>query len=229
MYEKSIGVETAVSNAYELGSKDNVKDVAEFLRDVIWKAYKNADDLPWPPKSDDLDLSSESLPAPLQRFMRIMLTGQDKTPSERAERILSSIGQDLCRAVTNGQWKLSKHVLLCVSLRHLFRSAQLVTILNRLGHCENTSFYSELEHAMLATIEETSSLLTDEVVRGPGNLVFHSEWDNFQQSHSGVHGDPMICTSGKVYTLIWDIMVIVYCYNITNISIFSVLEYICYN
>ena len=38
--------------------------------------------------------------------------------------IVFSIKQNLCRAVSEAEWKLPKHVLLRVSVKHLFRSAQ---------------------------------------------------------------------------------------------------------
>ena len=34
--------------------------------------------------------------------------------------------------------------------------------------------------------------------RGPANVVFHSEWDNFNQFLSGVHGSPMSNTAGGI-------------------------------
>ena len=38
--------------------------------------------------------------------------------------LVFSIEQNLCRAVSEAEWKLPKHVLIRVSVRHLFRSAQ---------------------------------------------------------------------------------------------------------
>ena len=38
--------------------------------------------------------------------------------------LVFSIEQNLCRAVSEAGWKLPKHVLLRVSVKHLFRSAQ---------------------------------------------------------------------------------------------------------
>ena len=38
--------------------------------------------------------------------------------------LLFSIEQNLCRAVSEAEWKIPKHVLIRVSLNHLFRSAQ---------------------------------------------------------------------------------------------------------
>ena len=33
-------------------------------------------------------------------------------------------GQNLCRAVSEAEWKIPKHVVICVSVKHLFRSAR---------------------------------------------------------------------------------------------------------
>ena len=38
--------------------------------------------------------------------------------------LVLSIEQNLCRAVLEAEWKLPKHVLIRVSVKHLFRSAQ---------------------------------------------------------------------------------------------------------
>ena len=46
------------------------------------------------------------------------------------------IFQDICRAATTGEWKLPKHMLLCLTLRHLFRSEQLISLMNKLGYWE---------------------------------------------------------------------------------------------
>ena len=38
--------------------------------------------------------------------------------------LVFSIVQNLCRAMSEAEWKLPKHVLQCVSVKLLFRSAQ---------------------------------------------------------------------------------------------------------
>ena len=38
--------------------------------------------------------------------------------------LVFSIEQHLCRAVSEAEWKIPKHVVICVSVKHLFRSAQ---------------------------------------------------------------------------------------------------------
>ena len=101
----------------------------------------------------------------------------------------------MCRAVTNGEWKLPKHILIAMTIRHLYRSKQLTTLLNRLGHCESHSFSVELETAMAKALWETSSLLTSQIIRGPiVSSLFHSEFDNFDQLVNSMTG------SGSVHT-----------------------------
>ena len=104
-------------------------------------------------------------------------------------------GQDICRAATRGEWKLPKHVLVCMTLHHLLRSAQLNTLMNRLGHAESYSFSLELETALATALEEASSVLTPHIVRNPaGPSLFHSDFDNFDQYVNDLAG------SGSVHT-----------------------------
>jgi hypothetical protein len=140
IFSVRISVGEAVAQAYQLASKDSIKDVALLLRGTILRAFEESNDLRWPPSTCDLEVKDGVIPPALYRFLSLVISGQPTTASDRAERLVFSIGQDMCRATTNGEWKLPKHILLCMTLRHLFRSKQLLTLLNRLGHCENYSF-----------------------------------------------------------------------------------------
>ena len=97
--------------------------------------------------------------------------------------------QDLCRAVTSGEWKLPKHILLCASIRHLYKSKKLINILNRLGHSESYDFGLELETAMAKAIDEVSQSITSQIVTGEANKVFLMEWDNLNQIMTNIHGN----------------------------------------
>ena len=109
-----------------------------------------------------------------------------------------SIGQDVCRAVLNGEWKLGKHILLTSTIRHLFRSKQLTTILNRLGHCESYHFGEELETAIAKAIDENQEYITPEILGAEHNLVFHSEWDNLNKVLTNVTGSNIVNSAGGI-------------------------------
>ena len=185
-----MSTDEAVFQAYNLASKDALKDVALLLRGMIQHAFAESKSIQWPPQACSLEVRDGVIPPTLQRFLSLVISSHDSDPSEREQRLIFSIGQDLCRAVSHGEWKLPKHILLCMTLRHLYRSRQLVTLLNRLGHSESYAFSLELEDAVGVALEQSSTLLTSRIVRSPGNVVFHSEWDNFNQFLTSVHGSP---------------------------------------
>ena len=115
------------------------------LRETIISAFENSNDLRWPPTADQIDDVNDVIPSSMSYFLKYIFSGKVNDTSTQVNRLVSSIGQDICRVVTNGEWKLPKHILLCMTVRHLYRSKQLTTLLNRLGHCESHAFSAELE------------------------------------------------------------------------------------
>ena len=73
-----------------------------------------------------------------------------------------------------------KHVLQCMTLQHLFRSAELTNLINKFGHLENYSFSLELESALAMVLQESSKILSLHIIKNPSVAsVFHSDLDNF--------------------------------------------------
>ena len=64
----------------------------------------------------------------------------------------------------NGQWAMPKHLLLGMSVRHLTGSAELITVLNRFGHCASYSVLLELETAMCSSTEQRQSATPPSIV-----------------------------------------------------------------
>ena len=140
--------------AYKLANTDIIKDAGLRIRTLIKRAFKASAELPWPPTVHDLPPNDGLLPPELEQFLSFVLAGRSevKEECEKTRRLMLSIGQDICRATTEGQWKLPKHILICTTIRHLYRGKQLTTILNRLGHCESYDFGLELETALVSVI-----------------------------------------------------------------------------
>ena len=110
-------------------------------------------------------------PNDLQLFLRILINGKaERSESERIELLDLSIGQDLCRTATKGQWSLPKHILLCMTLGHLSRSVKLSMVMNQLGHSESYSFSLELETALAEALEEAHTILTPHVIQNLHHL-----------------------------------------------------------
>ena len=100
--------------------------------------------------------------------------------------------------MTNGEWKLPKHILLCSTIRHLYRSKQLTNILHRLGHSESYDFGLEVETALAEVIDDISSFLTPQIATGDDNEVFHVEWDNLNKITTNSHGSNVANSTGGI-------------------------------
>ena len=183
VYSSKITVVDALAQAYTLGSEEKFENAALLLRSNIQQAFRESQSLPWPPMSDDMELScNRLLPSDLGQFLNIVLNRKEEmNMSEKMKLLVNSIGQDICQAVSGGKWKLPKHVLLCMTVRHLFCSKQLTKILNLLGHSESYNFGLELETALAKALDEVSNFLTHQIVTGEGNELFDCEWDNLNE------------------------------------------------
>ena len=100
---------------------------------------------------------------------------------DRTKRFIYSIGQDVCRAVSQEWWKLYNYI----TIRHLYRSKQLTTILNRLCYCESYSFGIELKTAMAYALEEANTYLMPQIVSGESNEVFHNDLNKILTNVTG--------------------------------------------
>ncbi len=200
IHSSKLTVSDALANAYSLGSIDRFEDAAFHIRQEILMAFRESDNVPWPPTVDDLELSFDKvLPPALIRFLCLVIAGkEDFEISEKVKRLVHSLGQDLCRAVSDGKWKLPKHTLFCMTIRHLTRSRQLTTILNRFGHSEGYDFGLELETALANALDEASTYLTPQIVKGEGNCVFHCEWDNLNKITTNVLGNNIVNSAGGI-------------------------------
>ena len=150
-----------------------------------------------PPVPSKFQKDGDYIPKDLEKLLSFVMNMASAHQSEI--RLIGSIGQDICRAATRGQWKLPKHIFLCRTLCHLFRCKELTTLMNKFGHWESYSFSLEVETVIAETLEETSSLLSGQILRNPSvPFVFHSDFDNFDQFVNDLSG------AGSVHTCKWD-------------------------
>ncbi len=100
----------------------------------------------------------------LYRILKIVVSGEGESENVRVYRLVLSIRQDICRGATNCKWAMHKHILIFLTLRHMSQNNELLTILNRFGHCEIYSFSLELEIAIAKSVQESTSLLLQSIV-----------------------------------------------------------------
>ena len=113
------------------------------------------------------------------------------------DRLSTSLAEDLCYAVingeciipkhfllpmtitvTNGECIMPKHFLLPMTIRHLTGSAEVITIINRYGHGQSNTKTLELETALCNSVMMSESVLPENI-SADNNVGLHMCWDNF--------------------------------------------------
>ena len=191
-------VADAVKFAHELDPKDSVMEAAEYLRQAIHYAFKHIKKLPWPSTADDLDYSPP-IPPELKSFLEYVISSSKTADfSEPVKHIILSIGQNICRGVSNVKWKLPKYILLASTICHLCRGKKFVTIINRLSHYESYNYISKLENPMVMAPEDISSLITSQITIGENNKVLQLDWDNLNKVTTNIHGNNVVNHTGGI-------------------------------
>lgn len=142
----------------------------------------------------------EEIPSEVLQFV-LNLICSERNPSYQEESLATSTSQDICRAVTSDQQKMKKHILLCMTLCHCFRSERVTTLINKLGQYGSYTYSFELETALANSNVESASLISnsDIIKRQPDVAVFHSDRGNFDQLISDVYGTGSIHTTVGIY------------------------------
>ena len=120
------------------------------------------------------------IPESLYSFLSEVISRQDKkattvsdgaTLSAEKGRRVVMLGQDIIHAATNSQVKTPKHIGLAVTIHHLTGSKEVMTLLNRMGHCSsyddveivNTAWAREME----ARSQQTGIVIPSNITVGP--------------------------------------------------------------
>ena len=157
---------------------NQLEECAIYIRRLILKAKEDCPQMPWPPSADYLE-DNIRIPEELTRFLtRLITSGNVASITRKHERSVRSVGEDLCYVVSHGKWLMPKHLLLGMTIRHLTGSAQVITILNRLGHSVSYSTLLELETAMCNATVDDNSIVPPTICK-TRNTVTHLCWDNF--------------------------------------------------
>ena len=156
------------------------------LKDDIVDKCKTTPKLRWPPTAQQLTMSAASNLIPNNLFNFIAWsTAMTTDPSTDNKRVnvseeesakVVSICQDVMRLTMKGRWIMPKHCALAMAVRHMTGSAQLIGLLNGLGHCSSNSQVLEHDTALAhLQIQRGDTYLPQNIqVQMQATLV----WDN---------------------------------------------------
>ena len=181
VYSADIDEGQAIALAFELASSDEkfLEEAALITRRHIDSSKRLSSEMPWPPSPQWLLSPERKPPAILKEFLSFVISGKSQQHNSlKVSRLVDSLSQDICYAATHGEWVMPKHLLLSMTVRHLTGNAELITILNRFGHCQSYTRTLELETAMCSSITADDSVLPPNISL-QSNSVIHFCWDNF--------------------------------------------------
>lgn len=172
VYSAHVATGNAIELAFEYASSEGkrLEEAALLLRRIIKDCKDKSEQMPWPPTTEYLS-SGYIIPPEIELFLSHLVTGKapDKNSSKNST-VVNSLSQDMCHAVTNGNWKMPKHILLGMTLRHLTGSAEIITLVNHFGHCLSYSQILEIETAICNSISTSPSILPSTI--HPEKIMF---------------------------------------------------------
>jgi len=132
LYSANISTGAAVEAAFESATSESqlLHNAAMILHRHILQAQSTSPGMPWPPSVSFLDSATICPPSSLSEFVKTVITGKSAADvSDRVARVTSSVSEDICEAATCGQWKMPKHLLLGMALRHFTGSSKVIIII----------------------------------------------------------------------------------------------------
>jgi len=98
----------------------------------------------------------------------VLSENADSCLNETDERRIVMTCQDIVHCTSHARVKLPKHISLAIAVRHLKGSKQLITLLNRMGHC---SSYEEVEMVDTSLATEILAKADQTGVTIPSNIL----------------------------------------------------------
>ena len=129
-------------------------------------------------------------------LLKNLLSSNSKHGSEYLNRAVKSIGQDILYTSTRGTFKTVKHTQLGMFLKRKSGSKELITCLNRLGHCISYCEVLRLETFIAETESkncESPAYIPREIQ--PEKFVTYV-YDNCDHNLESLNGLTMHCTNG---------------------------------
>ena len=148
---------------------------------------RNGTNQTWPP---DVEKDKDIVPESVSKFLQTLLTGKIaySQPRDRVDRLTSSLGSDLVFAVTGGQTKPPKHIMLPFAVKSLTGNTELIRTLNRLGHGVSYSQVEEIDTALcLQKLErsQTGVALPSNIYHGIFSTLAWDNIDRLEETTSG--------------------------------------------
>ena len=195
VYSADVPVEQDERSWFFLSDNEKVKKIAKMIKTKI-----DSCDSPftsWPPNSNEICSKNVIIPELLETFLKTLFTNSSIF-SQRIERLVRSIGQDIVYNSTRGKLKTIKHVQLGILTKRKTGSKFLINCLNRLGHSMSYDEVNSVEtaFAVVQSKEKNFQSYVPNNVQPSTFITF--VYDNCDHNAETLHGISMHCTNGII-------------------------------
>ena len=107
--------------------------------------------MPWPPLPEEMKEGAAFIPGSLKIFLRMLMAGESDPlapVSDRIQRLIGSIGQDIVYCITSGKIIPPKHIMWPYAVKSLTGCVEIIRLLNRSGHGVSRSKLQEFDTAL---------------------------------------------------------------------------------
>lgn len=196
VHNQVLSHDEAIGIAFFDGHK--IKETALYLRSLILEAMNSQMSLPNPLSPEVLATGQDETPPQLLEFLTVLLCGVKGNLTEKKERHVQSVADDIMFITTRGRTKPGKQLCLGLAMKSLTGSRRVVEILNRLGHSVSYHLVEEYETELATVIQDKGQLLPDGLIQAPGlcTAVAFDNYDELCETLSGagtLHDTVGIC------------------------------------
>ena len=180
-----------------LSDEEKTNDIAKLIKDEIVSSIK---DSKWPPNPETIRDQNIKIPKLLETFLKTLLS-KETTESDRVQRLVKSIGQDIIYNVTREKTKTVKHTQLGTFVKRITGSRLIIDCLNRLGHTISYHEVNSLETAF-AEVQVHHQLFQSYVPPSVHPSMFVTfVYDNCDHNPESLSGVSMHVTNGIIIQL----------------------------
>lgn len=175
-----------------------IRETALYLRSLIIETMNSQSSLPSPLSAEVLASGQCKTPPQLLEFLTVLLCGGKGNLTEKKERRVQSVADDIMFTATRGKTKPGKQLCLGLAMKSFTGSRRVIEILNRLGHSVSYHMVEEYETELATVIQEKGQLLPDGLIPAPGlcTAVAFDNYDELCETLSGagtLHDTVGIC------------------------------------
>ena len=133
-------------------------------------------------------------------FFRVLYTGSQKPSSDKVERLVESVSNDVIYNANRGKVKPGKHLCMALGLKSITGSRKVIEILNRFGHSISYHGAEMIETELANEIVERQHSTPDGMVQKQG-LCTGLAWDNYDENTETMSGSGTLHDTVGIYVI----------------------------